>query len=325
MISVLVPVYNTERYLRRCIDSILEQTFGEFEIILLDDGSIDSSGSICDIYASRDRRISVIHTDNCGIGVTRNRLIESAKYEYICFVDSDDYIQPEMLEILYKNLIYYKADISLCGTRFVFPQKTLNNSQNEDVIKVYKNEEAIFELVDNWRITCSPCDKLYKAKLFKDVRYPSVPAFEDMMIAFQLFNNCNKIVYDGHVLYNYVKTPYSLLRSRFNKDHLVELEARRNMTENIGRVYPNMIPKLEINELNTKLYVCNRIIAEAPELVDVYDKLSAELKSNYKRIVLSEYVCLKSKVLMTVMIISSGLYKACIRKIKNTKKVSESI
>lgn len=324
IISVLVPVYNTEAYLEKCINSILGQSLQAFELILLDDGSTDSSGVICDRYASLDCRIKVIHTDNCGIGVTRNRLIKSASCGFICFVDSDDYIEPKMLEIMHHNMVSYDADISLCGTRFVFPKKTLNNSRDINDIQVYTKEQAVFELIDNWKITCSPCDKLYKAELFKDVRYPRVLAFEDMMIAFHLFEKCEKIVYDGHLLYNYVKTPDSLLRSKFNVDHLVELEARKKMTEMIGAAYPNMIPKLEINELNTKLYVCNRIISESPELVPVYNQLSAELKFNYKRLIKSDYVCIKTKIMITVMKISSHLYKVCIKMMKRLTKGLET-
>lgn len=322
IISVLVPVYNTEEYLEKCINSILGQTFQAFELILLDDGSTDSSGTICDRYASQDPRIKVIHTDNCGIGVTRNCLIKNATCGFICFVDSDDYIEPKMLEILYQNLVSYDANISLCGTRFVFPKKTLNNSQNNNEIQVYSKEEAIFELIDNWKITCSPCDKLYRAELFAEVEYPKVAAFEDMMIAFHLFENCERMVYDGRLLYNYVKTPDSLLRSKFNEDHLVEVEARKKMTEVIGAAYPNMTSKLEMNELNTKLYVCNRIVAESPELVSVFNRLSAEIKQNYKKIMKSKFVCIKSKVIITVMKISSHLYKASIKILKRLTRVN---
>ena len=316
IISILVPVYNTETYLEKCINSILGQTFQAFELILLDDGSTDSSGTICDRYASQDCRIKVIHTDNCGIGVTRNRLIKSATCNYICFVDSDDYIEPKMLEILYHNIVFYNADISLCGTRFVFPKKTLNNSNDSNELQVYSKKKAIFELIDNWKITCSPCDKLYKAEIFKDVQYPYLLAFEDMMIAFRLFENCERIVYDGRLLYNYVKTPDSLLRSKFNEGHLVELEARKKMTEIIGATYPDMIPKLEMNDLTTRLYICNRIIVESPELVSVFDRLSAEIKQNYKKIMQSNFVCIKSKVMITVMKINSHLYKFSIRLLK---------
>lgn len=322
MISILVPIYNSEQYIKRCIDSILAQTYMDFELVLLDDGSKDNSGTICDEYAAKDSRVKVIHTSNNGVGIARNRLIDAADGDYLCFVDSDDYIEPKMLEILYHNIVFYEADISLCGTRFVFPQKTQNNSHDINELKVYPKEEAIYELIDNWKITCSPCDKLYKAELFTGIQYPKVSAFEDMMIAFHLFENCGRIVYDGRLLYNYVKTPDSLLRSKFNEGHLVELEARKKMTKIIGATYPYMIPKLEMNELNSKLYVCNRIIVESPELVYVFNRLSAEIKQNYKKIVQSNFVCIKSKVMITVMKINSHLYKFSIRLLKRIIRVN---
>ncbi len=317
MISILLPVYNAEKYIRRCIDSILAQTYKDFELVVLDDGSSDGSGVICDEYAGHDARMRVIHTPNGGVGAARNRLVEAAKGEYIGFVDSDDYIEPNMFEILYNNLIEYDADVSLCGTRFVFSKTVQSNASDRGERRLFSPKEAVYKLIDNWTITCSPCDKLYKANMLEEIRFPEVTAFEDMLTVYRVLSNSSRIVYDDQLLYNYIKTPGSLLRNKFYTGHLTEIDARREMTEQIGSAYPEFIPKLEMNELKTKLYVCNRIIAESPEMRETYDRLSDEIKAGYKKIMRSQYAGRKVKIMATVMKTSDGLYRLCVRLWKN--------
>ena len=127
-ISIIVPVYNVEKYLSRCIDSILNQTFDDFELILIDDGSPDHSGAICDDYAKKDNRILVIHKENGGLSDARNAGINIASGEYIMFVDSDDYISKDMCEILYQRIIKDKSDMALCSVRGV-------NEEGEEIEK----------------------------------------------------------------------------------------------------------------------------------------------------------------------------------------------
>jgi len=316
MVSVLVPVFNAEIHLKRCVDSILAQTYKEFELILLNDGSSDNSGAICDEFAALDNRVRVIHTPNNGVGVARNRLIEAASGQYICFVDSDDYIEHNMLEVLYQNIIKYGADISICGIRIIFPHIVKSSNTDTSEQRVLSKKEAIYELIDNWKITCSTWSKLYKADLFEGIRYAEIAAFEDMLTTYRLFEKCNAIVYDGRLLYNYVNTPNSLMRMKFNPHHFAELEALKMMTENIGAAYPDMIPKLQMNELKTKVYICNRIISESPEMRELYDKLAAEIRTNYKELIKSKYVGLKVKTMVTIMRLSDGLYKACVKIVK---------
>jgi len=316
MISILVPVYNAEEYIKRCIDSILAQTYTAFELILLDDGSTDNSGAICDEYASKDSRIRVLHTSNNGVGIARNRLIEAAEGEYLTFVDSDDYTEPSMLEVLYHNIVQYSADISLCGIRIVFPHIVKSSNSDPSERRLLNKEEAVSELIDNWKITCSTWSKLYKKELFRGIRYAEIAAFEDMLTTYKLFEKCNSIVYDGRLLYNYVNTPNSLMRMKFNPRHFAELEAIKLMTENIGAAYPELVPKLQMNELKTKVYICNRIISESPEMRELYDKLAAEIRMNYKELIKSKYVGIKVKTMVTIMRFSDGLYKACVKIVK---------
>ncbi len=122
-ISIIVPVYKVEKYLKKCVDSILAQTFSDFELILVDDGSPDNSGRICDDYAKKDARVRVVHKQNGGLSSARNAGIEVAKGKYLGFVDSDDYIAEDMYELLYKAIIKEEADLSICGIYDVYEEK----------------------------------------------------------------------------------------------------------------------------------------------------------------------------------------------------------
>lgn len=141
-ISIIVPVYNVEKYLEKCVRSILAQTFTDFELILVDDGSPDSSGAMCDQFAEQDQRVKVIHKENGGLSDARNAGIEIATGEYLGFVDSDDYIADDMYELLYTNIVKEDADLSICGIYDVYEGKEPVEKQQQYIVldKVAKNE-----------------------------------------------------------------------------------------------------------------------------------------------------------------------------------------
>lgn len=198
-ISVIIPVYNVKKYLNRCVDSILNQTLMDFELILVDDGSTDGSGLICDNYEKRDRRIKVIHKSNSGQGEARNRGIDIALGEYLHFVDSDDWIHPQMLEVLYNGAISNNVKLSACTYKEVSKQIDF-----EDV-KDYK-----FEIIDGvkWFINDNisaivPVAKLYHKDLFDDVRYPKDKKREDEFTTYKLLYKAREIAFCNKELYMY--------------------------------------------------------------------------------------------------------------------------
>ena len=185
MISVIVPVYNVERYIRQCVESILEQTYADLEIILVDDGSTDGSGSICDEYKLKDNRVVVIHKCNGGLSEARNAGLDIARGEYIGFVDSDDYIEPDMYEVLYKNCERYAAD--LAAARFVkFNTQGEVRKNFTENIEVFSREEMLrlFIVGDRrYEITMSVWDRLYKRELISDLRFPVGKCYEDIVFS----------------------------------------------------------------------------------------------------------------------------------------------
>lgn len=226
IVSVIVPIYNVENYLCNCIDSILRQTYFRLEIILIDDGSPDNCGLICDDYAKKDERIKVVHKENGGLSDARNVGIRIATGEYITCIDSDDYISNDFVEYLINIMNESDADISICG--FLKTIKMNENEQgNSCTIKVYKPEDALEAMLYAQDFTTSAWGKLYKRELFDDVEYPVGKYSEDMFTTYKLINKSKKIICSDRICYYYLHRTGSILNSTYSPRHLDVLEALR--------------------------------------------------------------------------------------------------
>lgn len=197
IISIIVPIYNVEKYLPRCIGSILNQNFEEFELILVNDGSTDNSGKICDIYAKKDKRIKVIHKKNGGVSSARNSGIRAATGEYIGFVDPDDYIDKNMYTNLYELCEENNCDIGICKLGREIDGNLLNYNREEKILELNKIE-AMKELFKGELYRFSLCNKIYKRKCFKDVIFPEGRIHEDLATTYKLFANSNKAIYTSY-------------------------------------------------------------------------------------------------------------------------------
>lgn len=232
MISVIVPVYNVEKYLARCVDSILAQTYGNLEVILVDDGAMDSSGKICDEYAAKDGRIQVIHKANGGLSSARNAGIDAAKGEYLAFVDSDDWIEPDTYAHML-NLIY-KYDVKLvCAGRFdvdgATGEKTVGLCpQKEEVITAEELVGRIF-LWDN--CDSSACDKLYHRSLFAKYRYPVGKVCEDVPVTYKIILGTDRAALCDKPIYNYYHRPDSITTASIS-------EKTFHYSQHTAEIYP---------------------------------------------------------------------------------------
>ena len=206
-ISVIVPVYNVEHYLNRCVDSILAQTYSDLEILLVDDGSTDNSGAICDVYARQDARVQVIHKKNGGLSDARNCGIEHAKGRYFCFVDSDDGIAPQMIEVLYRELLENAADISAVGWKAFDTEAFPSIEEQEASSKILQPKEAIRQILCSEELGDCAWNKLYKCSLFQEIQYPYGRMLEDLGTTYRLFEKCVHIVYCPVPLYFYYQRP----------------------------------------------------------------------------------------------------------------------
>lgn len=229
LLSVIVPVYNVENFLDTCIKSIISQTYKNLEIILIDDGSTDSSGVLCDSYQKRDNRIIVIHKENGGLSDARNRGLDVASGEYITFVDSDDYIAPDFLMNLINLIISNNADISIAPLCHVKENNNLVvEFVNRESIKEYDSKSAIVASLYQKDFSCNAHSKVYKKEIFSSIRFPLGRVTEDLAIAYRLFEVSSKIVSTNKWGYYYRQREKSIMHS-FNSKRLDAIEWLENM------------------------------------------------------------------------------------------------
>lgn len=218
-ISVIVPVYRVEPYLRQCVDSILSQTFTDFELILVDDGSPDNCGAICDEYALEDSRVRVIHKQNGGLSDARNAGIDMAKGEFLTFIDSDDLVAPEYLNRLYHSIKSSAAEIAICN---MLPFKDSSNPQIEeqnsnDSKRIISGRDACLSIYRmDGTVPIMAWGKLYKSSLFNGIRYPVGLIHEDDATTPKLFYLANKIAQIGDKLYLYRSRADSIMSQPFS-------------------------------------------------------------------------------------------------------------
>lgn len=221
VISVIVPVYNVEKYVARCIDSILKQTYTNLEILLVDDGSLDHSGQICEEYRKIDARIQVIHQENGGLSAARNTGIEVATGEYFAFVDSDDFLSPRFIEALLQACIQTKSDLAQCRWETVSKDILSEAVPAVSEYKTYSNREALAQMYQEaGAYFIVAWNKLYKRELFDQIRYPVGRIHEDEATTYRLIYQTKKVVVLDQALYGYFTAEESITRNRFNKKRL---------------------------------------------------------------------------------------------------------
>lgn len=240
-ISVVVPVYNVEPYLRKCLDSILSQTIQLDEIILVNDGSTDGSGRICDEYERKHENITVIHKPNGGLSSARNAGIEVAKGELIAFIDSDDWIEPDYFELLYEGIKGHDADISVVQfskeTNFDKIEYVSDTSHDWQVADRYEAMELLFS---EKIIGFSACNKLYRARLFEGIRYPEGRLMEDKATTYKLIHRSGKIAINRSKKYHYYLRENSIIRGDFNKKNFDSLDIHEDIISFIDNHYPQL-------------------------------------------------------------------------------------
>lgn len=233
-ISVIVPIYKVEKFLNKCVDSILAQSFSDFELWLVDDGSPDDCGKICDQYAHGDNRVKVIHKKNGGLSDARNAALDVMQGEYVFFVDSDDWIDKDTLESMYVALQRTGAQIATGNMVSVYEdgsEKELYSPTNEE--KVLKGEELLTTL-----LRPNACNRLYKAELFQDLRYPVGRLYEDVFVYHKILDQIDSMVLIGKNTYYYLVRNGSIMNSEYNihfTDIVDALYDRAKWLDSIGK------------------------------------------------------------------------------------------
>lgn len=220
LISVIVPVYKVEEYLTKCIDSIIVQTYSKLEIILVDDGSPDNSGKMCDDYTLKDSRVKVIHKKNGGLADARNAAINIASGEWFVFIDSDDYVEPDYVENLYNLTQKYGCKIACSRFRYFFEkiEDNINKNESSEFECCYNKWDALRRLFLQQNINTGGPTKIYHRSLFASgIRYPFGLIYEDLPTTYLLLLQCDKIAYSSKKTYNYLMRSNSIEGTKFHR------------------------------------------------------------------------------------------------------------
>lgn len=310
-ISIIVPVYKVEKYLDRCVESILNQTFTDFELILVDDGSPDNCPQMCDEWEKKDERIRVIHKENGGVSVARNVGLDNAKGNFIGFVDSDDWILPDMYQTLYELIENGKYDISICGIVRTIEEKYIDTLRSSEEKYIYSKEEYLKKIlkVKTQDSNHYPCNKLYRKEVMDNVKFPEgLSIGEDVESTFLAVVNSEKIIETKKVGYIYWLNLESATIAAFDAkqldyikicDRIVDI-AKKRCTEDIVKYAQQFRYRASLGIL------CKMAISDISENFDkkFYEKkLVKELKEHYF-VLLGNTMPLSRKVIMTCMCIN---------------------
>ena len=286
LISVIVPVYKVEAYLDRCVQSIVDQTYRNLEIILVDDGSPDNCGAMCDAWAEKDSRVKVIHKENGGGAQARNIGLDCAKGEYIGFVDSDDFIHPEMYWYLYEMIQKTQADIAECGY-YLTEKDIFLREEVEEEVHVFNAEKALKENIRDHICRQLMWNKLYKRETVGDTRMVEGKTIDDEFFTYRVLARANSVAVGKQLMYAYRQQQESIMHQKYSMKWLAAIEAKYCRYELIQEKFPELVCECAINLAFSCLYhgQLALIHLDEPEkqqaleqLKNIFGKIPLELK-----------------------------------------------
>lgn len=297
-ISVIVPVYNVEKYIRCCVDSIIDQTYENIEIILVDDGSTDSSGTLCDEYLAKESNnkiIKVIHKENGGLSSARNAGKKLATGKYIGYVDSDDYINPKMYETMLEVMKKTCASIVVCRFDYVSDDCVMNTRNGEDgiIIGTFTAKEALNNLlIDDSSVNSGiMCDKLFDIRLFDGLEFPVGRQHEDEFLIHRLFGNASKITYLNNKFY-YYRMRHGSIMNKFSLKNVDLLLAHEDRIQYYKSKFPDILGREIMFYANQVDYIYFKVLRCYPMEIllrkDIRRKLLCILTEAYNNMVISK-------------------------------------
>lgn len=308
-ISVIIPVYNVKKYLKRCLDSVINQTYKNIEIILVNDGSTDNSLKICEDYQKKDKRIIIINQKNSGLSAARNKGLDIAKGKYICFIDSDDYVTCDYVFYLYKLIKKDNFDFSACSTKLII-NNIYTDNYDEEIIYELDPKEALKLLLDNNnKITLSAWGKLYKKEIFKNIKYPVGKIYEDIETTGNIILNSKKIIYSTAPKYNYCIRNDSISNKKYNINDLDRITNSKDLREKIIKKYPDLKIYTDYFYLNNLIAICNKQLFSNIYISDQIIDAKREIKNNIITILFNKTYLFIKKIQFILFLLNVKLYK----------------
>ena len=285
LVSIVVPVYNVEKYLDKCVDSLINQTYSNIEIVLIDDGATDNSGILCDKWACKDKRVRVIHTENQGLSAARNVGIRNSSGKFLSFVDSDDWLEPEMIEILVRNMCLCNADISSCGVKKDYDEQKIL-LQKKSGYKLIKQKQMFHEILCNEMVYGYVCNKLFIQDIIKEIRFDEkLFSQEDMDFTMKYLERCKNCVYTEAEYYHYRQRRESMtgeLGYSSRKLSIIEVYER---AMDIYKVYCSEdMFVVERNYLKLNINILGRMKVSKYKNPELKKKMKSNVNLYYKKV-----------------------------------------
>lgn len=317
LISIIVPVYKVEKYLEKCVNSILKQTYTNLEIILVDDGSPDKCGQLCDELAKTDDRIKVFHKENGGLSDARNYGVERANGEYIGFVDSDDYIHECMYEELYKAIKKSGTSIAECGVTRVYKNTLRPHYEGEDYFLVLDREGYLKEYLENKRLYGSAWCKLIHRDLAKKIKFPTGKIYEDAFYTLELLKTVDKYtLISGNYYYYYIRENSITTRSFSSKD-MDYIEIMNEIEDYTLANFPIFKEQLLVRLTFAYISIFNQLLeVDNYKRKSEYKILKNKLKDNYFKVLSNKKAPKNLKAAMFLLSANERLYKFMLSKYK---------
>jgi glycosyltransferase involved in cell wall biosynthesis len=308
LVSIIIPIYNAEKYVSKCIESVINQSYEKIEVLLINDGSTDNSQEICDAYAIKDQRVKVIHKQNQGVSSARNLGIDESKGEYISFVDSDDWIDLDTYKRLIACTLTFDVEVVIFEYDVVY-------EDGKVIFKSYKNLEGVINKTSAIETVISPVSrfavtKLYKRNIIGDIRFDtSIHIGEDTLFVMRTLGNANSIYYMAYPFYHYWQSDNSATRSKFNKKIFTGIDAYKQLVEKCKAKYP------EITDVAISAYI-NLIInvvmllyenSAYPDSSGIIKKLNKIIRKNYLTLMFSKKNNFKMKAKFSICFINTRL------------------
>ena len=321
LISIVVAVYNVENYIANCIDSLLAQKYKNIEIILVDDGSTDNSGEICDRYSKKNEMVRVIHRKNGGLSAARNTGIKNARGSLIGFVDGDDTIDKEMYEELYQNLMSTGSDISICGRYYVYgDSKKIIRYKEEPGLYTMNSKDAIKKMNSFSSFDMAAWDKLYKITLFDSVEFPVGKLSEGYFIMYKLFLKAKKICYTPKPLYNYMQRQNSI--SHTKKINFDFIDAAKQQMLAVETIYPELKSILHSAYASANMTVYNFHLKEQVKCpLNKRKRMQKNVKKNLIYIKKNNTLSATKKIQAYLFVYFIGTYNIAFKLFKQVHKV----
>lgn len=315
LISVIIPVYNVEKYLKRCMDSVLNQTYTNLDIILVDDGSTDQSGELCDGYQQIDSRVHVIHKKNGGLSDARNTGIETARGEYLTFVDSDDELVLDCIEYLYRLIHKYNCGISSCGTQIVIEKNQKIYKEGFHTDELLSAHDGLKNMLYQKGVGVSAWGKLYKKELFLEtgIRYPIGRLAEDTGTTYKLLFIVPAIVCGSQYKYKYWIRENSLTTSAFTPKHFDFIEMADNMAHDVCEKFPDLKNAALNSQLQGRFSTLNRLLKENGKYQEEKIKIIKFITDNGMKLLMDVNVPRRTKLGILLLKMNLRLYSICWR------------